>query len=437
MLNKPIIKLSSEFDETLTQLEKSTETIFVTGRAGTGKSTLLQTFRNSTQKNVVVLAPTGVSALNVQGQTVHSFFGFPPRYIPKTDIKPRRAKALYQKLDTVIIDEISMVRADMLDNIDFFLRMNGKQPEKPFGGVQMIFFGDLFQLPPIVASPEEQHIFQTEYKSPYFFSAHVFKHIYLQTIELHTIYRQTDRHFIRLLDEVRSAAVDEDTLNALNERFCDTKKGVNVDEDIAYITLSARNATADEMNKRKLEAIHEPILTYIGKIEGEFNDKLCPAEQALQLKVGAQVMFVRNDNKDKQYVNGTIGTVEKLTNESIEVLVVSEKGLPSMVTVEKSTWETLKYDLDEKGELKGKPTGSFTQYPLRLAWAVTIHKSQGKTFDRVRIDLSGGGAFEHGQTYVALSRCRTLEGITLAQKLKPKDIIVDTRIVEFHEFSKR
>jgi ATP-dependent DNA helicase PIF1 len=433
MLNKPIIKLSNEFDEVLKHLENTNDTVFVTGRAGTGKSTLLQTFRNATQKNVVVLAPTGVSALNVQGQTVHSFFGFPPRYIPKTDIKPRRAKALYQKLDTIIIDEISMVRADMLDNIDFFLRMNGKQPEKPFGGVQMIFFGDLFQLPPVVASPEEHFIFQTEYKSPYFFSAHIFKAMDLKTIELHTIYRQTDRHFIRLLDDVRSAMIDEDTLDALNERY-DEKA---TSEDEAFITLSARNQTADEMNKRKLESINEPILTYIGKIEGEFNDKLCPADQALQLKVGAQVMFVRNDNKEKKYVNGTLGTVEKLTNESIEVLTVDEKGRPNMITVEKATWETLKYDLNEKGEVQGKPTGSFTQYPLRLAWAITIHKSQGKTFDRLRIDLSGGGAFEHGQTYVALSRCRTLGGITLAHKLKPKDIILDSRVVDFHEQSKR
>ena len=435
MLDKPIVKLTSEFSDTLNLLEQTAQSCFITGRAGTGKSTLLQTFRTTTAKNVVVLAPTGVAALHVQGQTIHSFFGFPPRYIPKTDIKPRRSKALYQKIDTIIIDEISMVRADMMDNIDYFLRINGKHPDRPFGGVQMLFFGDLFQLPPVVASPEEQFIFQTQYPSPYFFSAVALQTFELKTIELSQVFRQTDRRFIRLLDAVRTGNVDEDLLDTLNERYVPPSD--YADRDEPFITLASRNVTVDALNKLKLDSINLPALTYVGKITGDFNEKICPAEQILHLKEGAQVMMLRNDNKTKQYVNGTLGTIAKLENDSIEVLVGNDKGLPYLIKVEQVKWETLKYELNAKGELEGKATGSFTQYPLRLAWAITIHKSQGKTFDYVRVDLGGGGVFEHGQTYVALSRCRTFGGIQLSQKMRPQDIILDPRIIEFYDTLRR
>lgn len=426
MLDKPIVKLSSEFDETLNQLERAKHSFFITGRAGTGKSTLLQTFRNSTKKKVVVLAPTGVAALNVQGQTIHSFFGFPPRFLQKTEIKPRRSK-LYKELEVIIIDEISMVRADMLDNIDFFLRMNAKHPDQPFGGVQMVFFGDLFQLPPVVSTPEEHHIFKTVYESPYFFSASVFKEMYLETLELHTIYRQTDRHFIRLLDHIRTAQVDEDTLETLNRRYEPISQ-----EDEPFITLASRNQTVDELNRKQLAALNVPTLTFVGKITGDFNEKICPAEPILQLKEGARVMFVKND-KDKNFVNGTLGTVIALSEAKIEVWIVDDAGRGKTVEVEKVTWEAIRYALNEKGALAAEVTGSFTQYPLKLAWAMTIHKSQGKTFDRIMIDFSGGGAFEHGQSYVALSRCRTLEGIRLKQKLQPRDIILDPRVIAFFE----
>ncbi len=432
MLDKPIVKLSSEFQETLDHLEGSRKSFFITGRAGTGKSTLLQAFRAATHKKVVVLAPTGVAALNVQGQTLHSFFGFPPRPLQKEEIKPRRYNKLYQELDAIIIDEISMVRADMLDNIDYFLRLNGKDPSKPYGGIQMIFFGDLFQLPPVVSSPEEHILFNTTYDSPYFFSAKVMAQTDFEVIELHTMYRQTDRRFIRLLDEVRSNQMDEETLNALNERFQPDPS--EEDEARHFITLSARNATVNELNQRKLNALNAPMVVFSGLINGDFNERLCPAEMQLQLREGAQVMFVRNDNSKKQYVNGTIGQVVALTNDTIKVEInSSEHGGARLVEVEKVKWETLRYALNGKGEIVSEPVGSFTQFPLRLAWAVTIHKAQGKTFDSVMIDLTGGGAFEHGQTYVALSRCRTLGGIQLKSKLRPQDIILDPRVVEYYE----
>ncbi len=427
MLDKPIIKLSSEFDETLRELEANSHSFFITGRAGTGKSTLLQTFRNSTKKKTVVLAPTGIAALNVQGQTIHSFFGFPPRYLQKIDIKPRRSK-VYKELELIIIDEISMVRADMLDNIDFFLRMNGKHPDRPFGGIQMVFFGDLFQLPPVVSTPEEQQIFRTIYQSPYFFSADVFKELSLQTITLNTIYRQTDKHFIKLLDYIRSAQVDEEVLETLNERY---EKDATDDNEAQFITLATRNQTVDDLNRKYLNALTTPTLTFVGNTSGEFNEKLCPADLILQLKEGAQVMFVKND-KDKKYVNGTLGTVVELDENKIQVWVQDADGRGRTVEVEKTSWETIRYVINEKGELAAETTGSFKQYPLKLAWAMTIHKSQGKTFDHIIIDLAGG-AFEHGQTYVALSRCRTLQGIKLKNKLLPRDIILDPRVVDFFE----
>jgi ATP-dependent DNA helicase PIF1 len=430
-IEKEPLVLSSEYKYVLDEMEKSKNNLFVTGKAGTGKSTLLMLFMATTKKKAVVLAPTGIAALNVGGQTIHSFFGFAPRLMHRHEIKKRYQSKLYKSLEMIIIDEISMVRADILDNIDYFLRLN-RDSHLPFGGVQMVFFGDLFQLPPVVAQPEEIIYFQTVYKGAYFFFAQVFERqdFTLETVELRKIYRQEERHFIRLLETVRTNRMDFEDLEDLNTRYVP-----NYEPEEGYITLTTRNLIADQLNERKLKAITETTYLFQAKITGEFDPRLFPTEQMMQLKLGAQVMFIRND-AEKRYVNGTIGKIVFLNDENIEVQVIGKNGLPQVMSVELATWEILKYKPSEKDpdKLDTEVVGSFKQYPLKLAWAITIHKSQGKTFDNVVIDM-GTGAFEHGQTYVALSRCRTLGGIILKQKLRPQDVLTDERIVEFYEQS--
>lgn len=428
-IDQNALELNADFQYALDRMEKSNDLLFITGRAGTGKSTLLQLFRKTTHKKVVVLAPTGVAALNVKGQTIHSFFGFPPRLLDqRKDIKKRRYRKLYEKVDTIVIDEISMVRADMLDNIDYFLRLN-RDDHRPFGGVQMVFFGDLFQLPPVVASEVEKHLFQTVYESPYFFSANILQApVSLEMIELQTVYRQENRQFLHLLDAIRLNRLDYDDVEELNSRHLPDEPTPDFS-----ITLSARNAQVNTINKKALDAIPMPAKNYLAKVGGNFPDRLYPTAEALQLKLNAQVMFLRNDN-EKKYVNGTIGKVVKMEDNSITVLVEDEQEEQVYIKVEPHEWEILRYKLDEMkpDEISTESLGSFKQYPLRLAWAVTIHKAQGKTFDKVIIDL-GRGAFEHGQTYVALSRCRTLNGVILKQPIRPRDIITDPRIIEFYE----
>lgn len=428
-MNKDLqpIQLSGDFKNALDVLEKTNTNVFVTGRAGTGKSTLLQLFRNTTRKKTVVLAPTGIAALNVQGMTIHSFFRFPAKPISRSEVKKVRNKKLYQKLEVVIIDEISMVRADMLDNIDAFLRLNGNRPGLPFGGVQMIFFGDLFQLPPVVSSNAERQLFQTFYDSAYFFSAKVFENGFqMEMLELHQTYRQNSRHFIRLLDAVRLNHADYDDLDDLNERYFPDFQS----EDF-YITLSPRNATVDAINKRELKKLNTEERSYMAKVHGMFDQRRFPTEPLLNLKLGAQVMFVKND-PERKFVNGTIGKIISLDNDSIQVAIENEAGIQKIIKVEQLDWELLKYKVNDKNEIESDVVGSFTQYPLRLAWAVTIHKSQGKTFDKIIIDM-GKGAFESGQTYVALSRCRTLQGVVLKTKITPRDVMTDDRIVQFYE----
>ena len=426
-LEKQPLELNADFQYALDALEKEGKNLFVTGRAGTGKSTLLQLFRNTTRKKGVVLAPTGIAALNVKGQTIHSFFGFPPRPLTKRDIKKRRNSRLYKNMDVLIIDEISMVRADLLDNIDYFLRIN-RGDLSPFGGVQVVFFGDLFQLPPVVSNDVESMLFQNYYDSPYFFSAKVFEEGFeMEMLELRKVYRQENRHFLRLLDAIRLNQMDYDDLEDLNERYLPDFKAEEF-----FITLSARNAKVDTINNRELQQIPLEEQVYFATIKGNFNPNLYPTESALQLKLNAQVMFIKNDPK-KKFVNGTIGRVHKLEDHLITV-VVEEAGIRRYVEVERMEWEILKYipSKEDLNKIETEVVGTFQQFPLKLAWAVTIHKAQGKTFDKVIIDL-GKGAFEHGQTYVALSRCRTLEGIILRQPIRPRDIMTDERIVEFYE----
>ncbi len=426
MLDKPPIELNAQFQDTLDLLDKTNKSAFITGRAGTGKSTLLQLFRTTTKKKTVVLAPTGIAALNVKGQTIHSFFGFPPKPITKKDIKPKRFKNLYRNLEVVIIDEISMVRADMLDNIDYFLRINGGNPDLPFGGKQMVFFGDLFQLPPVVNN-QEVMFFREQYESPYFFSANIFQDFELEMMELTTVYRQTNRYFIRLLDAIRTRRFDMDDLDAINERFSELPD----DSYEGYITLSARNAVVDQINQQRLKRLTGVEITYAGSVNGNFNNRVFPTDLILKLREGAQVMFVKNDPKRK-YVNGTIGTITKLQEDRIIVTVDQEGKGKRDIEVQQTEWEILKHKINDKNEIEADPIGTFKQYPIRLAWAITIHKSQGKTFDKVIVHL-GAGAFAHGQTYVALSRCTTLEGIILKQRIRPRDVLVDERIVEYYE----
>ncbi len=420
------LTLNEEFKAILDQLEYTSDHLFITGRAGTGKSTLLQVFRNTTKKRVAVLAPTGVAALNVRGQTIHSFFGFPPKIITHKEIHRRSNYRIYQNLDMIIIDEISMVRADMLDNINYFLKIN-RQNKLPFGGVQMVFFGDLFQLPPVVSTAPEKQYFNSYYTSPYFFSSYALHEITLKMIELSEVFRQEERSFIQLLDNIRLNQMDYDDMLYLNERH------QPIPEDRSfYITLSARNDIATRINDAELRAITEPQVQFQATVTGEFNPQLYPADLILILKTGAQVMFVKNDPQ-KQFVNGTIGIVEEVTEEIIRVKVLDNNLDEKTVTVEKQEWEVIRYEINpnDPQQISSKTVGAFTQYPLKLAWAITIHKSQGKTFERVIIDL-GRGAFESGQTYVALSRCRTLGGIILTNPVTARDIFIDERIAEYY-----
>jgi ATP-dependent exoDNAse (exonuclease V) alpha subunit len=419
------IDINDDFKACILEMEQSdTPCLFITGKAGTGKSTLLQHWRKTTQKNIVVLAPTGIAALNVEGQTIHSFFGFPPRPLKKEELNIRRNRRIFQSLDAIVIDEISMVRADMVEQIDFFLRVNRSNPA-PFGGVQMIFFGDLFQLPPVIASVEEKLLFQQQYESPYFFSAQVFRQeLDILMIELRQVYRQENRRFIRLLDAIRLRRIDYDEFNEINERYVE-----GFTDDEFYVTLSARNAEVDAINREKLAGLAAESFSFIAQVSGTVH--ALPAETPLVLKKGAQVMFLKNDAQ-KRYVNGTVGCISFLSQDCIKVQIMTNKGTLDEIEVERYSWDVVKHSLNAKQEINTEKIGKFEQYPLRLAWAMTIHKSQGKTFERVIIDM-GKGAFEYGQTYVALSRCKTLTGIVLKRPLQPKDILVDERIVDFYQ----
>ncbi|MBF0570233.1 MAG: DUF3857 domain-containing protein [Candidatus Omnitrophica bacterium] len=429
-MNFSELDFNDEFVSAFEALETTGQHMFITGKAGTGKSTLLQYFRQKTAKNVAVLAPTGVAAINIKGQTIHSFFHFKPDVTPESvgDIPVRKRKRkMYQELDALIIDEVSMVRADLMDCVDIFLRLYGRDANRPFGGVQMIFFGDLFQLPPVVGQGEED-IFKTHYLTPYFFSAKVFESLDFKIMQLNKIYRQKDEHFIRLLNAVRDNSVEGHHWEALNRRF---KPEHQLLTDDFYIVLTTTNALADKVNNQRLQSLSGYPRTYQGVISGEFEHKSLPTPQALELKSGAQVMMLTND-PDKRWVNGSLGKIVAIVTdtEGDDVVMVDlENG--NRVDVKKHTWEIYQYYFDEENNSLGSKTiGYFTQYPLKLAWAVTIHKSQGQTFDHVIIDV-GWGTFSHGQMYVALSRCTTLEGIVLKQPLAQRHILMDERVLRF------
>jgi ATP-dependent DNA helicase PIF1 len=419
------LDFNEDFKRAYDLLENSNRFVFITGKAGTGKSTLLKYFVRSTIKKVVLLAPTGVAALNIGGVTIHSFFKFPPRPITDADIRYYPELEIYKIIETIVIDEISMVRADLLDAIDKFMRLNGKYPLKPFGGTQVIFFGDLYQLSPIVANEEEARLFGTYYESPWFFDSKVIQEIDLEIIELSKVYRQKDKSFIDILDAIRTNKVDNSTLAIINEQY------TNHIRDEEFITLTCTNGRAKGINFRKLSLLPLPEYIYLGTIEGEFPIKTLPTDIELRLRKDARVMFIKND-LHKRWVNGTIGKICNLDDKSVRVEIISE-GNQYAYEVEQETWEILKYKFNpEIRSINTEVIGSFKQYPLKLAWAVTIHKSQGLTFNNLIIDFERG-AFAYGQTYVALSRCTSLEGITLKQPIRHSDIKVDIVVTKYFE----
>ena len=422
------IELNGQFKRALDLMENTDHHIFVTGKAGTGKSTLLSYFRKITEKKIVVLAPTGVAAVNIKGQTIHSFFGFKPN-ITLSKVKKVSAmyNKIYKKIDAIVIDEISMVRADLLDCIDKFLRLNGKKKNLPFGGVQMIFIGDLYQLPPII-SRDEKEIFKEHYKSGYFFSSFVFENFQMDFIELEKIYRQKDKKFISALNNIRNNSVTSKDLSEINKRF-DLDFEPEVDDFYVYLTTT--NDLSRRINEEHLKKVKGEEYYFKGKMKGKFDEKHFPTDIDLTIKEGAQVMLLNNDSQGRWF-NGSIGKVIG-TGEGDEeddvVFVELESG--DVVEVGTYNWTIFKYVYNDKtNALETEESGSFIQYPLKLAWSLTIHKSQGKTFDKAIIDV-GRGTFAFGQMYVALSRCVSLEGLVLKKPIEKRHIFIDWKVVEF------
>jgi ATP-dependent DNA helicase PIF1 len=421
-----VLDLNPDFQHALELMEKTRLNLFITGRAGTGKSTLLNYFRERTSKKIAVLAPTGVAALNVQGQTIHSFFKFKPSITLESIRKLEKGKGrdMYRNLDAIVIDEISMVRADLLDCVDRFLRLNGKVPEEPFGGLQMIFIGDLHQLPPVVTS-EEKEAFQAHYQSPYFFSARFFGAFSMELIELDKIYRQKDAEFIHLLNAIRSQTFSHADIVKLNSRV---HENFDPPDDDYFVYLTPYALSAQSLNEEKLGKLPGKLHQFQAIIEGDFKKDFFPTLPLLNIRPQCQIMMVNNDPRGR-WINGTMGKVLSIeAREDREVVVVKlETG--QKVSVAPNKWEISQFFLEE-GQIKTKVVGSFTQYPLVLAWALTIHKSQGKTFERVVFDI-GKGAFSSGQVYVALSRCTSLQGLVLKKPIQRHHMWMDSQVAKF------
>jgi tetratricopeptide (TPR) repeat protein len=417
-------------------LTYTNRSVFLTGKAGTGKSTFLRYITAHTKKKFVVLAPTGIAAVNVGGQTIHSFFKLPLKPLMPDDpdfaihVLRKRMKyssshaKLIQKLELVIIDEISMVRADIIDFIDKILRVYSGNMRQPFGGKQMLFVGDVFQLEPVVTG-DTRDIIGRFYTNPYFFNARVFNEFSLVPIELQKVYRQNEEELISMLDRIRVGNPLPSDINTLNARVVlDNSQATNTKE--MTMVIATRRDMVDNINETHLNQLKTKAHTYRGKIEGDFPLSSLPTDMELTLKDGAQVVFIKNDI-EKRWVNGTIGVIDHCTND--KVMVKTEDG--ELHTVMPEKWGNVKYVYNEKKKnIDEIELGSFTQYPLKLAWALTIHKSQGLTFNSVVIDI-GRGAFAGGQTYVALSRCRSLQGITMRSTVNPRDIYVNPAIVNF------
>lgn len=421
------IEITEEYLRVRELLEATCPVVFVSGKAGTGKSMLINYLRQTLKKNIVVVAPTGVAALNVKGVTIHSYFQLPPRIVSNEDIKEVADRRLYSRLDLLVIDEISMVRADLIDALDIFLRVNGRSKELPFGGTQLLLVGDLFQLPPVVTKPEMKILHERGYSSPFFFSAKSLETCELFPVELTEIFRQRDPEFAGMLNDIRVGENLDEVIAKINTS-CHSAK---IDNSI--ITLTCTNKVADEINLKELRSLPGASRNYHGKITGKFvveEDRL-PSPLNLALKVGAQVMFTKND-EEKRWVNGSLGRVAGLSNNSILVELITD-GEGNVHEVLPAEWESYKYEYDPATDaIVSVVTGNYVQFPLMLAWAVTIHKSQGKTLEKARIDL-GNGAFASGQVYVALSRCRSLADICLSRPIKISDVKCDPIILRFNQ----
>lgn len=414
------ITLSEEQQKIFEKIEASGEHFFITGKAGTGKSVLLQYFKQKTIKKVVVCAPTGVAALNVGGQTIHSLFRIPPSFIERESLQPVGYKTalLLRNIDTVVIDEISMVRADLMDAIDHRLRQ-ARNNSLPFGGVQIVMFGDMYQLSPVVHDPELHKYFSENNGGFYFFHAHAWKNATFNIYELTNIFRQSDEEFISVLNAIRNGTMTTEHLTTLNVRA-----GVSIPED-GVITLATTNRAVNEINDYNLEKLPGKVFEYRATIVGDLEQTAFPTEEILRLKKGAQVMLLKND-KEKRWVNGSIGSIAALNDSEIKVNI---DGFTYSVPQE--SWSKIRYTYNQDTKkVEEEVVSSFTQFPLRLAWAITIHKSQGHTYGSVAVDM-GEGAFAHGQTYVALSRCKSLEGLFLKREVVREDIIVDPAVIDF------
>lgn len=430
---------NKEFQDALQLITHTRQSVFLTGKAGTGKSTFLKYICVHTKKKHVVLAPTGIAAINAEGVTLHSFFKLPFRPIlpddPDLSLKngrifdffkyTKKQRKLIEEVELIIIDEISMVRADIIDCVDRILRVFSSNMRLPFGGKQLLFVGDVFQLEPVVPS-DQKEILNLFYPTPFFFSARVFKEINLVPIELQKVYRQTDPVFINVLDRIRSNAARKQDLDILNARYFPNFSPRNED---MYITLATRRDQVDYINERKLRELPGEEFISHGKIEGDFPESSLPTQLNLSIKEQAQVIFIDNDY-ERRWVNGTIGMVSGI-DENGNVYVLLEDGREYLV--EPTSWRNYKYKYNEKDKkVEEEIVGTFEQLPIRLAWAITVHKSQGLTFSRVVVDLTGG-VFAGGQTYVALSRCTSLEGLVLKSRISPHDIFIRKEIVQFSQ----
>lgn len=426
--------LNQEKVDLFWRMERTHETMYITGKAGAGKSYLLEFFVKHTRKNVAVVAPTGVAALNVGGQTIHSFFGLDINVQNLDEIRRKgvfgKRKVILEKLDTLVIDEASMARVDLIDAIDLKLQLaNGNT--LPFGGKQVILFGDLYQLPPVVEAQVDRYLVD-KYGSVFFFAAPVFRRTTFNFYELKTVFRQNDVAFVGILNDIRTGNVTSNELAALNSR-CGLLENRSVHD--RFVTLTPRNETAARINQQMLDQISRPEYTYNATISGDFSKNAFPTEATLKLKVGAQVMVLVNDtlddfqekgNKGRRWVNGTLGVISELGKDYIKVMINKVEH-----SIDQHEWARCEYEYDAtKKKLISRPIATFKQFPVRLAWALTIHKAQGQTYQSVAVDLEGG-AFAAGQTYVALSRCVSLENLYLTHPIRREDIIINQEVASF------